>query len=226
MWLSRWFPYGHGRYLLIEVTISNAVYNRVTSTKLLTQGSDYDKSFAKDNAQISRHTHSIPLQQGHAPIIFHLDDREVHVGCHPFAITNFRTPGQPQEPPSPSLMYRFVVTVDLVGFKAAPEKSPGPSMDASSVNADTTSIRAPDSPPPPSPDTPAPMNRANGEETLPLQARRLPPAFMSGLGLAQYAHAANHLIRAGLRTATEWLGKEADYTCGQLVWDEWAVGGM
>ena len=49
---------------------------------------------------------------------------------------------------------------------------------------------------------------------------------MSGLTLMPYASAAKHFLRTGFRALAEWLGKEADYTCGQLVRDQWGAGGV
>ena len=218
--------------LWLKVIMSTVVRGRVvSSTKLLPQDPEYeDRSGPAIRVPPPRpssgdpHVHPVLLRRGHAPVVFRLPDhRAVHVACH-----LFHTRGIPFVD---IIMSRFVVTVDLVGFPVVPEHPPrSPSPNASLVNADTTPIQVPDSSlPPSSPDTRPPMDRdRTGVKTSSVQARgHVPaPALMFGLGLARYAHAANHLIRAGLGAVTEWLGKEVDYTCGQLVWDEWAVGGV
>ncbi|PIL23544.1 hypothetical protein GSI_14857 [Ganoderma sinense ZZ0214-1] len=175
--------------------------------------------------------HLFPAQKELKPIVFQAGETcAIHVQCHQFTTTHSRCrPRGTRKRSSVPLRRRFILTIGLVGFDRVPKSGPTHSESpnaSSSVNAGPTpSVRAPDSSTPPSPDTLDPMDHAHGDETPSMHARRHPPVLTSGLGLVRCAYAAKHFLRTGLRALTEWLGKEADYTCGQLVWYESDVGG-
>ena len=183
---------------------------------LMHKKADYDYSSTQYNLYSKESTcrwlHLLPEQKHHSPMVHYVGGgRAVHVRCPILGTSRHAT--------SPSPTYEFGITINLVGFEETAAVIRDPSHTASPVDAETAIVEGPGRSSPP--DTFPP--RRHGGHTWLTRTRQLLPTLMSGLARPTYA--ANRFLRAGLRGATEWLGKEADYTCGQPVWDEWAVGG-